>query len=508
MLSLFASILLAQKPILPSPQLIANTPSGSSETERTSFTPEHHQPGTPRVLQEFIRPQEVRVLPGELDTVPVFNSNSPEVVRQSGILLSTFPPQGKRHPQAHLNYAFRGRFDVFAHHVARADRPDDTPTLYNGILIYNPSRTQSITIDTLQAASFLGTPDAPFVNLPTLVANDVGRVFSGPGSRVVDQVLRGQRQSHWPPRMTLRPGQSEMLINLPIPVPRTPAAQGPVRGPQAMANNNNNLPRNTTSSSNARSTLARLYSSGPVYVASMSMIAPRQADGTEGIPTKQDWERLLVNGSLLTPRDVAPSPLTASSASRFFYGRVAGVSRGSQWTAQITDTPGGDRLTIPRTGEAFSYGLSTLQRGTFGTGQIQSAPMIVRYPDTAYLAHGNYGVHYNLAMPLHNPTSSPQTVTLSIQTPIKQDIADRGLRFLRSPNENVFFRGTVRVRYRDDQAQVQQRYFHIVQHRGQQGDPLVTVTLQPGERRLVMVDYLYPPDATPPQVLTVQTLRS
>ncbi|NCJ05591.1 DUF3370 family protein [Synechococcales cyanobacterium C] len=504
MLSLFASVVLAQKPILPSPQPIANTP----ESERTSFTPEHHQPGAPRVLQEFIQPQEVRALPGELDTVPVFNSNSPEVVRQSGILLSTFPPQGKRHPQAHLNYPFRGRFDVFAHHVARADRPDDTPTIYNGILLYNPSRSQSVTIDILQAASFLGTPDAPFVSLPTLVANDLGRVFSGPGSRVVDQVLRGQRQTHWPARMTLRPGHSEMLINLPIPVPRTAAAQGPVRGPQALAQSQNNLPRNTATSSNARSTLARLHSNGPVYIASMSMIAPRQADGTEGIPTKQDWERLLVNGSLLSPRDIAPSPLRATSGSRFFYGRVAGVSRGSQWTAQVTDGPGTDRLTIPRAGEAFSYGLSTLQRGTFGTGQIQSAPMIARYPDTAYLAHGNYGVHYNLAMPLHNPSPSPQTVTLSIQTPIKQDIADRGLRFLRAPNENVFFRGTVRVRYRDDQAQVQQRYFHIVQHRGQQGDPLITVTLQPGERRLVMVDYLYPPDATPPQVLTVQTRRS
>ncbi|MGB7893662.1 MAG: DUF3370 family protein, partial [Microcoleus sp.] len=46
---------------------------------------------------------------------------------------------------------------------------------------------------------------------------------------------------------------------------------------------------------------------------------------------------------------------------------------------------------------------------------------------------------------------------------------------------------------------------HIVQRRGQQGEPLVNVNMKPGERRLVQVDFLYPPDATPPQVLTVRS---
>lgn len=68
---------------------------------------------------EVIRRQEVRALPGSLDEVPVFNSNSPEVVQQDGILLSTFPPEGMANPEAHLNYAFNGRFDIFAHHIAR-----------------------------------------------------------------------------------------------------------------------------------------------------------------------------------------------------------------------------------------------------------------------------------------------------------------------------------------------------------------------------------------------------
>jgi len=45
-----------------------------------------------------------------------------------------------------------------------------------------------------------------------------------------------------------------------------------------------------------------------------------------------------------------------------------------------------------------------------------------------------------------------------------------------------------------------------VQRRGEQGSPLVELDIAPGTRRLVSVDFLYPPDATPPQVLTVSTL--
>ena len=165
--------------------------------------------------------------------------------------------------------------------------------------------------------------------------------------------------------------------------------------------------------------MLHLRSDGPVHVASMSLLAPLRADGRETFPTMANWRQLLLNGRLLSPRDRAPSPLNSKSY-RFFYGRVAGVSRGSTWQAQVTDSAKSKKLTIPERGQAFSYGLSTLPRGTFGTGQIQSAPMLVRYPDTAYLSHGNYGVHYQLALPLHNPTSDPQTVIISMDTPLNR----------------------------------------------------------------------------------------
>lgn len=49
--------------------------------------------------EEVVQPQEVRALPGRLDAIPTFNSNSPELVLREGILLSTFPRQAKKYRQ-------------------------------------------------------------------------------------------------------------------------------------------------------------------------------------------------------------------------------------------------------------------------------------------------------------------------------------------------------------------------------------------------------------------------
>jgi len=435
------------------------------------------------LLQEFLSPrellqlQEVRSLAGQADDVPVFNSNSPELVLTEGILLSTFSPEGKQFPQAHLNFSFKDRFDIFTHHIAKAGNGDATRTLFQGILVNNPGQ-QPVTINILEAATYLTRPDAIFINLPSVVENPIGTIFAGPGSRTMDDILRGRRR--WFPTLVLQPGQSEMLMNLPIPV-------GVV-----------------TPSSNGRSTLTRLRSSGEVYVANLAMFAPLNPDGTERIPTVEEWQRLLETANLAGPRDLVPTPL-AQTTGPLIYGRVAGVARGSSWKARLTDKTG-DSLSVPLPGQAFSYALSTVLRGTLGTGQVQSARMLARYPDTAYQAHGNYGMAYDLTLPLHNATNQTRTVVLTLQTPLKENRIQGGLRFLDPPEPQVFFRGTVRFRYTDDQGELQTRYFHLVQNRGQMGEPLVLLTMPPGDRRLVYVEFLYPPDSTPPQVLTVRTL--
>ncbi len=435
-------------------------------------------PPTP-TPQEIVVPQEVRPLPGRLDNVLVFNSNSPEVVQQEGILLSTFPPAGKQTPTAHLNLPLSGRFDVFAHHVAKPIAAEDLRTLYLGVILHNPSQVP-ITVDVLQGASYLSQPDAPFIDLPPMVDATAAAIYAGPGSRVAGEILRGQRQSDIPPQVIIPPGESRMLLNLPIPVrPLTPPLNG-------------------------RSTLLRLRSTGVVYAASLAMFAKPTEDEGERAPTLAEWETLLTAGNLSGPRDRAPTPPDQTTGS-IIYGRVSGVAQGSRWQALLTDSDPVPYLTIPATGQAFSYGLSTLVAGRLGTGQIQTAPLLVRYPDTAYAAHGNYGIEYDLTLPLYNPTNQTQTVSIALQTALKQDTLQGGLRFFEPLPRNVFFRGTVRIRYNDDQRLPRTRYVHLVQRRGHQGEPLAVLTMPPGDRRLVNVGVVYPADATPPQVLTVTT---
>jgi hypothetical protein len=487
----------------------------------------------PQRQAEIIYPQDVRPLPGQLDNIPVFNSNSPEVVQTEGILLSTFPPDGMQTPTAHLNHPLEGRFDVFAHHIARGIDANDNRTLFMGVLLYNPGDAP-VTIDLLQAVSYL-SQDAPFHELPAYVANPTGAVFAGPGSRTSNDILRGQRQSHWPAQIVIPPQESRMLMNLPIPLRQltvatngtlppgytipTPNSQGGVatnypganpdgeivpvntrRRTQTVVNDDRPLPIN------GRTVLAQLSSGGPVYVASLAMFAPRTASGLERVPLLEEWQNLLVSGGLAGPRDRTPTPPETRAFLRFFYGRVSGVAQGSAWDATATDSPEVDHLSIPNAGEAFSYVISTVDHNTFGTGQIQSAPMLVRYPDTAYRAHGNYGVRYNIALPLYNSTDATQTVSLKIQTPLQDEAATDNLRFHNPPDDQIFFRGTVQLRFTDDFGIPQTRYVHLVQRRGQEGESLLRLTLPRGDRRLVEVQLVYPPDATPPQVLTVQTV--
>jgi hypothetical protein len=496
---------------------------------------ELQQPVAPISRQVRQSQQEIRPLPGELDDTLVFNSNSPELVQRDGILLSTFPATDMAVPTAHLDHPLEGRFDIFAHHVARGLSPDDTRTLYLGILVHNPNDT-AVTLDVLQGVTYL-SQEAPFNALPSYVANPLGTVYSGPGSRTTNDILRDLSQPHWPSQVRIPAGKTYLLVNVPIPLRRLTVpvngtlAQGSLILPSiaraettdtASASSSNSpsstsvaavpdrplLPDNRPLPSNGRSLLMRVQTSGPVYVASLAMYAPETESGAERVPTQAEWEALLQTGDLAGPRDHPPTPPDSRFFTRFYYGRVAGVAEGSVWTAQLTDSPEAQELTIPPPGERISYVISTVDRNTFSTGQIQSAPMRVRYPDTAYRAHGNYGVLYDLTLPLHNPTEETQTVHIMLQTPFQNEFLEDALLFSDPPEPQIFFRGTVRLRYTDEFRVPQTRYFHVVHQRGQAGEPLVKIRIPPGQQRLVEVDLVYPPDATPPQVLTIETAES
>ena len=427
--------------------------------------------------KQIVVDNQVRPLPGKINNIPIFNSNSPEWIKKAGILLSTFPPENKKVPTAHLNYPFQGEFEIFAHHFTH--EPPNLDTLYIGIIVHNPG-TESITLKLPAAASYLMNPDAPFQQQPPMSENPQGEIYSGPGIRAVDHILRDIRQPDFPAELVINSRESKILLNHPI----------PVRGLERAVN--------------GRSTFMRLESSGQVYVASLAMYAQKNADGSDRAPNLQEWEQLLTTGNLALPRDKTPTPPNQTSGV-LIYGRVAGVQSGARWEATIVDR--GESLKIPTPGEGFSYVINTLRGGTLGTGQVQAAKMLVRYPDTAYEAQANYGVHYDLTLPLINATAEVQTVALTLETPLKEEkLSQGGLIFRQPPWDYPLFRGTVRLRYQDDEGQEVTRYVHLWHRRGELLEALMKLKLAGGEKREVRIDFLYPPDSVPPQVLTVRTL--
>ncbi len=446
-------------------------PSIQAQIQSPTPTPSKPKP------QEIVVNNEVRSLPGSLDNVPLFNSDSPEWVKKEGILLSTFPPDGKKTPKAHLNFPFQGKFNLFAHHFTHT--PPNLQTLYIGAILYNPGK-EPITVEIFKAASYLMEPDAPFQQKPPLSENPQGEVYSGHGIRAVDNILRAIRQPNFPAQLVIKPGESKMLLNGAIPVRDLPK---PING---------------------RSTFISLNSSGQVYAATLAMYAKKNPDGSDRAPTLSEWQDLLYNGSLALPRDKTPTPPGASG--NLIYSRVAGVQQGSTWQAQLVDK-NSNYLTIPQKDRAYSYTIATLRGGKLGTEQVQTAKLLVRYPDTAYEAHGNYGVHYDLTLPLYNSREQAKTIAITLETPLKDDKLNQGgLRFRQPPLDFPYFRGTVRLRYKNDRGQNLTRYVHLWHRVGQILEPMVKLNLVAGEKRLVRVDFIYPPDSTPPQVLTIRTL--
>ncbi len=450
--------------------------------------------------QGIQRLQALRPLPGQLDQTLVFNDNNPESIKASGILLSTFPPGGGAHPEAHLDQQFMGSFTVFSHHVY-ARPTDGAATAWLALLAGNGG-DQAITITAQQAATALSQPDAPFLPLPSLLEENLAAdrdhgdimpnsphpplspvaaarldqgplrrglgggeaIYAGPGSRVAGLMVRGGGTPGLPSGWRLSPHSTQALLLLPIP---TTHLDPPVNG---------------------RTTQLRLHSSGPV---SLAMVVTLQ-DAPPDLPTLLG----LLDGPL-SPKGHPPTPPGHRGA--IVYSRVSGVQRGARWQARLTD-PGADALSVRSV--PVGWPISALAGGTMATAQVQTAPLVASYPATAWAAHGNYGVAYHLTLPLVNDTPEPVTLQLALESPQEREPQPGAVQLVEpSPNTPVRFRGPVAVQGLDGPPG--ERVFHLVQRRGQPGPLLGTITLTPGEERTVVVRLVYPADATPPQVLSL-----
>jgi hypothetical protein len=213
-------------------------------------------------------------------------------------------------------------------------------------------------------------------------------------------------------------------------------------------------------------------------------------------PALASWEALLQQGALAGARETPPTiydPAQPPSGGSFRYGRVAGVATGLYWRGELPPDQ------WPAAGERLGMPISSLYLKRLGTGQNQSADLLRRYPDTALQSHGNYGVRYQLTLRGENTTSVPRRWQLRLSHPQRVDGAQ--VRFLEPPAAAVRFRGTVRLRQGDNDSAM-----HLVLQEGQRGEPFATLELAPGENKQWTLELIYPPDATPPQLLELEGL--
>jgi len=249
---------------------------------------------------------------------------------------------------------------------------------------------------------------------------------------------------------------------------------------------------------NGRNLQLRFESDGPLSLATLAAFGDNTAP-----PDPARWAALL--DGPLSPREHKASP--RGSAGPMIYSRVSGVQIGSIWRGTIT-APG--KPYLPASAAPISWPIASLERGSLGTAQVQTAELRAFYPGTAWAAHGNYGVEYDLAIPLRNTGPQPLALDLAFESPLKGDQPAAGLRFNTTPAKAVMFRGTVEVSGLDGPQgrPAGRQAFHLVLRNGQPGPQLGRITLDPGAARNLRVRLIYPADATPPQVLSLMPVSS
>ena len=423
--------------------------------------------------QSLTRHSQVRALPGQLDDVLMVNDNNPELITGEGILVSTFPQAPG------LNVALNGRFDLFSHHVYAGQTDQLDSTLWLAV-VAEPAGDVPVTLQLLDGSTSLsqatlkGQTASPFLPLPALMAESGTAIASGPGSKVAGDLLRGDIADELQREWQIAPGSISPLVVLPIPV----AGLDPLL--------------------NGRNLQLRLQSSGPVHLATIAAYGSNNK-----VPGQDRWKKLL-SEELQSPKEHEPTPRGARG--KIIYSRVSGVQIGSTWRATLTD-PGSSHLNVEEA--PISWPISSLERGELKTGQIQTAELKGFDAGTAWAAHGNYGVEYDLTLPLRNQGSQQRTVAISLESPDKNRSGSGQLVFSSSQSGPVMFRGPIEVSGLDGQEgrPSGRRRFHLVLRRGQEGPKLGQITLAPGQQRSVRVRLVYPADATPPQLLSLRPVK-
>lgn len=420
-------------------------------------TPEVNTPETVRT--ETPSPPEFHVspLPGQLNTKPVLSSNRPELLTTPGLILDS----------ATLGEGLQGEFSAFAHHVVET-QPLDFAGFRLGLL----ARASEKTDLSITKAYFARTrPEALFIETEAH-SEHTGTLWSGPGDAMA---LARLQDSSRPETEALRKiyrleaQQEQLLFELPVPT-----------NPLGLVGQRNALSLwlDMQADKAVQFRWVALKAVGPGKLKDYQEAAQNIAGPAEPEATNYDPQ-------LPPPRGT------------FRFGRVSGLVQGDHWEGDYSLQP--QDWEHLNAGKALAWPVASTYLKQWGSGQNQSAPLLRKVAGSAVESHGNYGTYYQVRYRLRNPESTPITLHWRWTQPSAyQASAEPPLSY--SPHKQVVFRGTVRVHSPGNEP----RWIHLQTRQGVWQAPFYTQTLAAGEIQEVAFAWVYPPDAIPPQLLSVE----
>lgn len=420
-------------------------------------TPEIDTAVTEEMPSKSPPPLHVSPLPGQLNTKAVFSSNRPELLTTQGLIVDS----------ATLGEGLKGEFSVFAHHVVET-QPLDFAGFRLGLLARAPENT----VLDIQAAFFARTrPEALFIETEAH-SDQTGTLWSGPGDAMALARLQNSTRPETEAlrkRYTLKAQQEQLLFELPVPT----------------------NPLGFVGQRNALSLWLDLQTDQAVHLRWVALKSP-------GPGKHEDYqEAAQKTAGPAEPEATDYDPQSPPPRGTFRFGRVSGIVQGDSWQGTYRfQTQDWERL---KKGEALAWPVASTYLKQWGSGQNQSAPLLRKMPGSAVESHGNYGTYYRVRYQIQNPEATPLRLQWRWTQPSAyQATAEPPLSY--TPHQQVVFRGTVRVHNSAHET----RWIHLQTRQGVWQAPFYEQSLAAGESQEVEFAWVYPPDAIPPQLLSVE----
>lgn len=385
--------------------------------------------------------QSARPLQGNFNNVPVLHSNQPEEVFGPGILVNTAPGSAvtseNGQPLANATFTFNGDFGLHVHHkYAAQEGAESTPgrdraELTLATILINPGY-QPVRIR-FDRGAFSNSFEAPYRANNLMGVKPLGpRPWNtGPGDATAITMLRGKLDARVPSELVIPPRSRMVLFR----------TQLPDRG---IANG-----------------LLRGRSDGPFQMAVVAAKNPQN-----------DYDIVAVlDQGVLAPGRIYLNKLAEIDSGRVF-SRVAGVAYGDAYQASLNYDLRQGPLHVP---------LTSTNRHTFGTGEVQVNALASRMLDSSLDNVGTYGVRFDVQLNLVG--NGPFVLALSHPTP-------NGRNF-------TAFRGSIGIETAEGYREV-----HVGMRSGE-SLALTSLNLRPGVINTVKVSLVYPADSTPGHLLSV-----